>query len=91
MDEFEKMDEEITIKTNVVTDGMGTATAASVSDNDVAALLAQMQEDLAMESTAALPDQGVKAPVQKERVGVTGVSTKAEDEMEARLAALRAV
>jgi len=90
MDDFERIDEDITVKTDVITGGLEAPTAASVSENDVAALLAQMESEVAMEDTAALPDQGVKAPV-SERVGVSGVSEKDEADMQARLAALRAI
>lgn len=90
MDDFEKIDEDITVKTDVITNGLSAPTAAAVSDNDVAALLAQMESEVAIEDTAALPDQGVKAPV-SDKVGVTGVPQQEEDDMQARLAALRAI
>lgn len=90
MSKFEEMDEEMTLKTDILTDGLGSATASTVSDDAVSALIAEMQDEVAMEGAVALPDQGVNTPV-SDKVGVTGVSEREEDEMEARLAALRAV
>eukprot|EP00037_Helgoeca_nana_P001631 m.28215 g.28215 ORF g.28215 m.28215 type:complete len:212 (-) comp12002_c0_seq1:317-952(-) len=90
MDDFEKMDEDITVQTEVITGGLGSTTAAAVSSDDVSALLREMESEVAMEGTAALPDQGVRAPV-PEKVGVTGVMQQEEDDMQSRLAALRAI
>mmetsp|Transcript_31141 Transcript_31141/g.81633 ORF Transcript_31141/g.81633 Transcript_31141/m.81633 type:complete len:216 (+) Transcript_31141:189-836(+) len=92
MDDFESLDETIGAKTEVMTNSLDNAAATTVSGDDVADLLKQMESEVATEAGAAAADAaaGDLVPTAAEPVGVSGVSTAQEDALQRRLAALRA-